>query len=282
DASGNSNTCTVYVTVSNNLPEQIQAPGSNQISCEYEYDMTDLSEFGKVADLTKGETRDDIIVNDPGMNNCANYTGPNWGLDGYATSVCGITVKELPAIEDRDDCGAQIIRTWVLLDENGEEIPNTKKSQVIEMVNCNPFNANNIRWPMDVTGTCGEDDVDGDYGEPQIVGNPNDCRMVAWTYTDDVFDFEEDYCFKILRHWTVINCCVEDKSPGNGMWTYTQEIKVMTTEGPSILFEDVSACVEDADDCSGYVELVADAESCVPSDMLSWSYRIDYGNTGSW
>ncbi len=277
DAGGLTNICTVNVRVEDNIPPQIEAPDNVEVSCNYPIDMTDLSAFGEVANLTLGETVDPIVINDP--NPCGDNAGAE---DGFATDNCGVTVVELDPIDMRNDCGmGRIIRRWQLLDPNGEVISGSTVSQIVEVISCNPFDENNIVWPADFDGSCG-DSQGGDYGEPTYTGNYSECSMIAATYEDQVFEYVPGYCFKILRHWTVINCCIPEKEEGHGIWTYTQIIKVMNSEGPDIVFDNVAACDTASTSCAGYIELIPDAEGCVPADLLEWSYRIDLNSDGSW
>ncbi|MFN8329769.1 MAG: hypothetical protein U0T81_00880 [Saprospiraceae bacterium] len=52
--------------------------------------------------------------------------------------------------------------------------------------------------------------------------------MISIEYKDEIFTIEPDACFKILRHWTVIDWCQYDPfiDPNVGRWEALQVIKV--------------------------------------------------------
>lgn len=50
-------------------------------------------------------------------------------------------------------------------------------------------------------------------GRPVIENNADDlCALISIEYTDEIFTIEPDACFKVLRHWTVIDWCQYDPS----------------------------------------------------------------------
>ncbi len=302
DASGNTNICIVNVSVENGIPPQMAAPGPVTVSCEFDAlpskdDLKSLFDsnqgaalsllrdiFGKVADLDIGESRNDIIITDAGIRGCGyGNTTNNWGIDGFAVHNCGLNIKE-SYVDNRNECGVgRIFRSWQLLNDLDQPI-GQPVNQVITVENCNPFGIADITWPRDltITGNCGEYE-EGEWGTPTL-NLRNDCHMVAVTYTDEIYKLANDKCaYKILRHWTVINCCVDNKVPGNGIWTGIQEIKVDNiTAAPVISFSYEAECNNGPDMCEMPVEFTATATGCLPSNMLTWSYRIDLFNDGTY
>lgn len=51
-------------------------------------------------------------------------------------------------------------------------------------------------------------DGSGIYGKPEFFGE--DCELLATSFKDDTFTVVPDACFKIERHWTIINWCSYD------------------------------------------------------------------------
>jgi hypothetical protein len=111
--------------------------------------------------------------------------------------------------------------------------------------NCNNNNPNDgVIWPCDVVLTDCPDDLSG-TGVPVILDDA--CSLIGVAYEDTRFDFVDGVCFKILRDWAVIDWCQYDPLTGEGLWHYTQVIKVNDKEGP--VFQDClpseTLCVAD-------------------------------------
>ncbi len=225
-----------------------------------------------------------------------------WGFDGYVLSNCGNTPTI--SVNDNRECGqGQITRTVVARGPNGISVTAT---QTIWVVDCDPFYINaaddcdqndDITWPGNCTGQattipgCGAADVSPDnpqLGRPVVENNADDlCALISIEYVDEIFTIEPDACFKILRHWTVIDWCQYDPSidPTKGRWEYLQIIKVHDTDKPVISIN-VGPCepaVKNATDhiCYGHISLTADAtDNCSPLDWLFYDYKIDLFNDG--
>jgi hypothetical protein len=105
--------------------------------------------------------------------------------------------------------------------------------------------------------------------------NDDNCSQIAVTWEDDVFEVVPDACFKILRHWKLIDWCQYDPVTGCGLWEYTQTIKVLDDVEPEFPnCEDVTFCDSAAVGCTGLADLVLEVQECTPDDMLKASYRI--------
>ncbi|MBK7359443.1 MAG: HYR domain-containing protein [Saprospiraceae bacterium] len=224
-----------------------------------------------------------------------------WGFDGYVLSACGNTPTI--SVNDNRECGqGQITRTIVARGPNGVSVTGT---QIIWVVDCDPFYINgadncdpddDITWPGNCTGQattidgCGAD-ISPDnplLGRPVVENGADDlCALISIEYVDEIFTIEPDACFKVLRHWTVIDWCQYDPSidPENGRWEYLQIIKVHDTDKPvvSISVGDCEPAVKNATDniCYGHISLTADAtDNCSPLDWLFYDYKIDAFNDG--
>ena len=89
-----------------------------------------------------------------------------------------------------------------------------------------------VIWPCDVLLTTCPEDL-GDTGEPTLFDDA--CSLIGVTYEDTRFDFVDGACFKILREWAVIDWCQYNSLTGEGLWYYTQVIKVHDEEGPEFV-----------------------------------------------
>jgi hypothetical protein len=87
----------------------------------------------------------------------------------------------------------------------------------------NEYPGDGVIWPCDVFFTSYPDDI-GDTGEPVILNDEGSDIQVS--HKDTRFDNVEDVCFKILREWQVLDWCQYDPITGDGLWKYTQIIKV--------------------------------------------------------
>jgi hypothetical protein len=105
--------------------------------------------------------------------------------------------------------------------------------------------------------------------------NDDNCSQIAVTWEDDVFEVVPDACFKIIRHWKLIDWCQYDPVTGCGLWEYTQTIKVLDDVEPEFPnCEDVTICDTAAVGCTGLADLVLEVQECTPDDMLKASYKI--------
>lgn len=246
DEYGNVNTCMVNVTVQDKLKPVIDCPDDITIDCTEDY--TDLS------------------------------------LTGEATAYdnCGTPAITYADAGNLGNCNTGVIfRTFTATDADGKT---DKCTQRITVINNHPFTGA-ITWPKNKTlEGCME--VDTDPSNP-VLGEPiyqdDACSLIAHTYEDQVFTFVDDACFKILRHWTVIDWCVYEETNGNyGIWgPHTQVIKVFDNDAPVIAdCTPKEFCIYEASDtqCGGQVtELIQSAEDdCSGSDdELTWSYVIE-------
>ena len=289
DEAGNENTCMVNVNVEDKLPPAIVAPQDLTISCTYPFDEWNLDEFGRVANLTIGETRETREIYDEDYernclgNNQYDPTVPTYEIvDGFAEDNCSLEVTS-DFNDQRNDCGiGVIVRTFRAVDDFGNA---NVAFQRITVEQCTPFNESDISWPRDRELSCnasGENSTDPDAtGEPEI-GNNNVCSQIAVRYDDEMFNVTPGFCFKILRTWTVLDWCQTDDEGNPLRFTHTQVIKVNDDEAPELLVcEDVTFCDSSAVGCMGFAELVQEVEDCTPDSFLNISWRVKPFNAGN-
>ncbi|HLF64407.1 MAG TPA: HYR domain-containing protein [Saprospiraceae bacterium] len=290
DASGNYNSCMVEIEVQDKLPPVIQCPNNITVSCDFDFDVDDLSIFGTVR--TDPDEREEICVYDPTNPNADGFGFVCIGLDGLAQDNCDVEVTEesFPAL---NNCGVgYIIRIFTATDPGGRE---AFCYQYIYVQNFDPFYINDqtcfnndpndgVIWPCDVdVFGCGADTDPEQTGAPIIF--EDECDLVGVNYEDLVFEFVGGACLKILRTWRVIDWCQYGPNGYGGYygyWEYKQVIKVLNTEAPEFLTDQdpISICNEvDCDDL--FVELIQEAtDDCTPDDELRASCTIDLFNDG--
>jgi hypothetical protein len=261
DKSGNWNECMVRAVIQDKLPPSIVCPPHVTVSCRDYFDVAKLTHhFGTATgfdNCENPEMKTDSIIN---LNSCR-----------IGTITRNFTVTDRGGRQAR--CSQHIVVTY---DDN------------------NRFAMTLNRWPVDVTISNGCADPTSDAFKPAVTGTPNltadnICSLVGATYEDQIFYFNNDSgdaCFKILRHWSVIDWCQELYTNGGlsyAQWNHTQVIKVHDREKPVITSscEPKSVCTYDPTCTSGFIELFATAEDEECTTILRWSYRIDAFNNGS-
>ena len=220
--------------------------------------------FGRVLDAYEYDESDRqaIIIDDPGNDQLAQPH--QWGIDGWADDNCNvdITVRvrlfddcsgdDLPGVAPGPNAVRLVERTFRARDGQNNSTTCVQRIWVVDFdpfyisdqtcVNSDPNDG--VIWPCDETITICPDELTVNY--PTIFDD--NCSLIGVTYDDTRFDFVDGACYKILREWTVIDWCHYDVNTGAGLWTHTQVIKVIDSEGAA--FDDcpsgpVTLCVED-------------------------------------
>ena len=283
DASGNENFCMVEVVVQDKIPPVIHCPSDITISCDYPVNVDDLDEFGQVVEGQ--ENVNPFCVFDP-TNDIADPDGFVCGVDGYVVDNCNVDI-DVDVFTNINNCGTgYILRTFTASDANGS----VQCVQTITIKNFDPITTASIIWPSDYHGVeCSEgtdpDDLPPPYDRPVI--DEDHCDLIGINYEDQIFNFAEGACFKILRTWRVIEWCLYGELGGIvdsvNYWEHVQVIKVVNEFGPVFLTTQPTIELCNNFDCSGlYVELIQRAEDdCTPDAILQWSYAVDLNNNGS-
>ena len=309
DKGGRHNDCMVQVTVQDKLPPQITCPPSICVECTYPFvlDKAGLAEaFGTVV---QGYDNREVhtISGNYGSQYRYDIFSDTWDCDkpetnfkfkdGWSRDNCNLEMDD-SYVDNRTQCNeGNIVRTFKVSDPNGY----AECTQTIHFFNPHPFDKYDIRWPADYP-------VEGCYNEaaygPDITGwpklNEDACDLVAANYKDDVFHFNDDkfdvegVCFKVIRHWTVMDWCQKypDNYPNPALagkfytWHYDQVIMVSEYTPPAFTTtcEDKETCTYDSECESGYIELSMSAhDDCTTDENLKWRYRIydDDNNDGS-
>ena len=154
----------------------------------------------------------------------------DFGVPSFSDN-CGVDVDYTVDISNESDCGSfNITRSWTATDPFGNS---TGFTQVINVGELTPFNGNNIIWPNDYDSmNCNSgiepEDLPSANGFPRFNGE-NACSSVTSSHVDQVFNYTEVACSKILRTWSVIDWCQPDE-----IWTHIQVIKIFDNEGPTV------------------------------------------------
>lgn len=164
---------------------------------------------------------------------CNSLDTSNWDVFGggpIVTDYCNFILIELPRKVDLKPCGVgTITRTWIATDRSGNS---ASCSQIINIVNSTPFGEKNIVWPRDTVITCNQSVDERILGVPRFIGVHSNCSMPLYSIKDQVFDINKGgICKKILRTWTVIDCCRDHTI---FRWERSQIITVVDTTPPVI------------------------------------------------
>jgi hypothetical protein len=202
DKAGNYNDCMVQVFVQDKLPPVVTCPGPKTIDCsERQID------FNRLGTATATDNCDSVEIVET--------------IERYV-----------------DQCGVGYIdRIFTATDRGGRQ---GTCSQRITVVNSDPFDVNDIEWPIDWTIYQCNPSTDPNeipctpvnYCKPKLRANA--CGLIAVTYTDQLLPISYPACYKILRKWIVIDWCqYNPNSPiSNGYWSHTQVIKVLDDTPP--------------------------------------------------
>lgn len=251
DLHNNSNTCMIPVTVQDKFAPQITCPDDVEISCDTPIDLEDLDIYGVA----------------------------------QAIDACGAVVEELAPVSGLNQCRQGIIeRRFIATDDQGS----ASCSQYIHVVNYDPFSPADIVKPLDYETDKGctpldlhPDNLPAPYNYPVIT--EDFCDNVGVTFDDQVFNFVQNACFKIVRTWYVIDWCAMENDSLYEPYTFQQTIKVQNYEAPVITSscEPVNACTPKDNCVDGFIELTATAtDVCTPGNLLSRTYKIDLNNDG--
>lgn len=253
DINNNSNTCMIPVTVQDKFAPQITCPPNETRSCDENIDIADLSEFGTAV----------------------------------AVDACGATVTELTPVSSLNQCRTGVIER---IFEARDNLGFARCSQFITIENYDPFNENDIVWPLDFETNNGctasdlhPDNLDTLYSYPVIT--EDFCDNVGVTFKDQVFNFVPNACFKIVRTWYVIDWCAMENNPNYQPITWQQTIKVQNEIAPVITSscDSLTQCTPKDNCVDGFITLGATAtDVCTPANLLSNVYKIDANNDGTY
>lgn len=254
DESNNTNQCMVSVQVQDKRLPVLTCPDNLTVSCTTGYDVNDLA-----------ATFDDYSVAGGG---CVNSSDVTEVLTGSL-----------------DQCRTGILTRTFTLKKNNQVLQTC--AQTIRFQPDQPFSEDMIIYPKDSTfinSACTIFDLHPDslpagYGRP-LVTDDGVCNQVASAYDDDIYNFAGGgACFKVVRHWTVINWCSRDQQGLFWQDSFDQVLVVRNTIAPVITSDTNTkeVCSNRADCTPERIILKASAtDLCTPTNELRWTWEITY------
>jgi len=199
------------------------------------------------------------------------------------TDACDITIEE-DSIIAINSCGTgTITRVITVSDSQGFDVG----TQTINIVNSDPFDEQDIiSWPLDYDVTISSCDDDDDFHPDNLpapfaypVWEDDACDQVAAGFHDDIYPLLNDpnsVCFKIVRHWTIIDWCQMDMNGDPIEFNNVQVIKVTNTKAPDpiVVTPEIDTIV--STDCeNGILSFSAMTDDCSP-ELLNWTIQVDF------
>jgi len=187
---------------------------------------------------------------------------------------------EVPAFDP--DCGFGAFRReidgcpdqWIVVEPQNPTTFNPE-TEIWEFDSA--FDPTTIVWPEDATVDC--DGYDG--GVPTWVDT--ECQLVGSDVVTEVITIEEGGgagCLTILNHWTIVDFCKYDPSrPDEFIYRWTQTIKIIDTEAPTVTSETDLCFAVNTEECDRKgvtLSAVGVDEGECSSAWISWTINVDY------
>lgn len=135
-----------------------------------------------------------------------------------------------------------------------------------------------VSFPPNRTYSCKED-IRND--RPTWVTGP--CNVMGFSFKDDVFEVADDACYKILRHFKVIDWCDADGDGIMNIWEHTQVIKVIDEDAP-VIQQCQHTTFFVGQDCKAEVRLTSSAidDQACGAQLLIWTAFVDLWGDGTY
>ena len=177
-----------------------------------------------------------------------------------------------------NNCGAGIVtRTWFV-----KSNPSIQCVQKITKTSpTGDFSGSNITWPRDTTTNCVTSVASM---KPTWISGT--CDLIGLSLKSDTFYFETGACLKILNQWTIINWCTYNANSSSqaGLWRWTQTIKVVDDERPTLGSCDPKTYDVISSDCSIrdlVITQTGDDQGSCSSNTLKWIVFVDLWGDGT-
>ena len=252
DWSGNYNECMVNVHVQDKIAPVIACPADMTLYCTDPYDLTNPNVFFGEPTVT---------------DNCSD---PSNVQQKFTNEV--------------DQCNTGVLYREIFVTDEGGEVISTC-TQKITILPTEPFDASDIIWPLDFslegcnTANLEPERLDPIYAFPTVA--EGQCDLVGYNWDDEVFSAVpgSDACFKIIRHWTLINWC-EIVDEEYTTYEYDQVLIVSNTIDPEVTCQPVVFSSNDANCDEVPIDVtVMGMDDCTMDLQHSW--RIDLGGDGT-
>ncbi len=281
DDNDNTAICMVEVTVIDEVAPQIWTCADDvTISCSYDLDLDDLSEFGTL-EIDQQDV-DLLDIDDEYFQN-TQYGDAKEGM--FQENCPGWNIST--EVTDLRECNqGNIIRKFYVTDASGNS---DSCEQTITVIDLDPFSWSDIMWPEDVD----YEDCSlllpnpGPGPDPDETGRPtytiNDvCSQPTATYKDLIFDDPTSGCLKVQRTWKVIDWCTYDKFTKEGSWTWEQYIKIINTTPPiwAVVPDTLDRCVVGIGCASDQTFSIEATDDCTADEDLIYLFEVDLNNDG--
>ncbi len=218
--------------------------------------------------------------------------------DATAWDNCGATLTGPVIGGGVDQCNTGVVtRTWTATDAAGQS------STCKQTITVNYVQDFRVKFPDDQFSTACNALSDTIF--PSFIDK--DCELAGYSYYDQKITVVPDACYKILRHWTVMDWCVFDSydvgggtiaathvdnptytqsgptrqanATNSGYFTYIQIIKVIDNDAPVITCptSPVEVC-DYSTNCSGIVDLTSEATDDCSGDNIIFGYTLYLDN----
>ena len=202
-----------------------------------------------------------------------------------------------------DECGTgYITRSWTITDACGNS------SVCKQSIHVLPRSDYEVLFPEDIVIDCDEGitDLSPDGVAGNIVIADVDCEMIGTTWEDQIFNEDDESCYKILRTWKLVNWCAYNpdlgnhqdydvvidstivagerrpctyrylKDGGDGYMEYLQVIKVKDYVKPTLDCDIVTLCSYDSSCVRGQVSgiLGTATDNCTPQEDIYYRYTL--------
>lgn len=175
-------------------------------------------------------------------------------------------------------CNAgHIVRTWYLDANGNQQFDNNEEACTQDIYATYVPSTVDISWPVNVSVIC-EDDIPD--AAPSWTSGP--CDMIGVSKVDEILRTGNSACYKIMRHFTVINWCTYVSGTSTGIWTHTQMIAINDPSRPAIQ-QCGEVTIGTNVDCKATFTVSNSAVDISPcgTQLLSWKAEIDLWNDGS-
>lgn len=177
----------------------------------------------------------------------------------------------------------EVIRKWYVDKDIDGKFDTGEKfcKQIINVTDPRPMFCGDIVFPRDTIVDCANAEMD-----TAPIWTGDHCGLFGFSEKVEIFDLQDEYCYKIVRRFTVIDWCQYNPNSGSdlGVCYGTQKITVSDDVAPTFpVCED--KIVESADaDCvvtDFTISQTAIDEGDCPDKELVWSICLDLGSNRS-
>ena len=252
DFSGNFNECMVNVHVQDKIAPVISCPPDMTLLCTDPYDLDNPN----------------IFFGEPTVTD--NCSSPDNVQQKFTNEI--------------NQCNTGILyREIFVADENGVVISSC--TQTITILPTDPFDGSDIIWPLDFEMEgCNTNNLEPDRLDPQFAFPTvaqGQCDLVGYNWDDEIFSAVpgQEACFKIIRHWTLINWC-ETVDDDYTTYEYDQVLIVSNTIDPEVSCAAVTFSSDDGDCNEVPIDVtIMGMDDCTMD--LNYSWRIDLNSDGT-